>query len=300
MRDEGVCRAIVKLERRTDLLDAAGLHDDDPIGHRHRLNLVMRDIDHGRAQAPVQRLDFAAHLDPQLGVEVGKRFVEQEDLRISHDRATHRDPLTLTSGQCLRLALEQRHQTQDFRRLAYLPGFLFLRSPGKRQRERHVLLDGHMRIKRIILEHHGDVAALRREIIDHLFADGNLPAGDFLQAGDHPKQCRLATPRRSHKHDELTIAEIGVDTVNDFHAAVFLDDAVNGHTGHDCLLFLRAADMNAGCRERPFVDHQSSGTAGKGGIAGRDACIADRGRQLVSLGGDDHLERGFERDGQCR
>src|SRR5258708_20600231 len=40
-----------------------------------------------------------SNLDTELGVEVGERFVEQEDLRIAHDRPPHRDALALAAGQ---------------------------------------------------------------------------------------------------------------------------------------------------------------------------------------------------------
>ena len=40
-RDEEIRRPVVEIERRADLLDAAVVHDDDLVGHRHRLDLVV-------------------------------------------------------------------------------------------------------------------------------------------------------------------------------------------------------------------------------------------------------------------
>src|SRR6185503_5216470 len=48
--DEEVCRLVVEVERRADLFDHALVDDDDAVRHRHRLGLVVRDIDHGRLQ----------------------------------------------------------------------------------------------------------------------------------------------------------------------------------------------------------------------------------------------------------
>jgi len=45
----------------------------------------------------VQFLDLSAHRHAQLGVEVGQRLIEQEDFRIAHDRAAHRDALALAA-----------------------------------------------------------------------------------------------------------------------------------------------------------------------------------------------------------
>ena len=97
---------VVELERRADLLDAAVLPHDDAVGHRHRLDLVVRDID-GRGPEPlVQRLDLGAHRDAQLGVEIRERLVEQEDLGIAHDGAAHRDALALPARELARIALQ--------------------------------------------------------------------------------------------------------------------------------------------------------------------------------------------------
>jgi hypothetical protein len=49
--------------------------------------------------------------DPQLRVEVRERLVEQEDLRLAHDRAAERDALALPHPRVARLAIEERHRT---------------------------------------------------------------------------------------------------------------------------------------------------------------------------------------------
>ena len=75
--------------------------------HRHRLDLVVGDVDDRRAEALVEAGDLGARLDAQLGVEVGERLVHQEDGRLADDRPAERDALALAAGQLLRLALEQ-------------------------------------------------------------------------------------------------------------------------------------------------------------------------------------------------
>ena len=104
--DEQVRRPVVELERRPDLLDAPGVHHHDLVGHRHRLDLVVGDEDRRRLQPLVQLLDLRAHLHAELGVEVGERLVEQEHLRVAHDRAAHRHPLPLPARELPRIALE--------------------------------------------------------------------------------------------------------------------------------------------------------------------------------------------------
>src|SRR6476661_7435335 len=46
--DEHTCRPIVDLLGCSDLLDPADVHDSDAIRHRHRFELIVRDIDCGR------------------------------------------------------------------------------------------------------------------------------------------------------------------------------------------------------------------------------------------------------------
>ena len=117
--DEDRWRVLVDLLRRADLLDAAAAHDDDAVGQRHRLDLVVGDVDERRRELLVQLLDLGAHLDAQLGVEIGERLVEEEDLRVAHDGAAHGDALSLAAGELARAALEEVVEAEDLRRLAH-------------------------------------------------------------------------------------------------------------------------------------------------------------------------------------
>jgi hypothetical protein len=57
------------------------------VGQRHRLDLVVRDVDGGDVQTLVLGLDLAVHLHSPLGIEVGQGFVEQEHLGLAHHGA---------------------------------------------------------------------------------------------------------------------------------------------------------------------------------------------------------------------
>ena len=156
--DEGRGRLLVDVERRAELLDLAGIHHHQHVGQRHRLQLVVGDIDRGDAETALQVLDLDAHLAAQLGVEVGQRLVEQEDLRIAHDGAAHGDALALAAGELARAALEQVLEFQRPGRRRDPAVDLVLRRAAVAQAVGHVVVDLHMRVERIVLEHHGDVA----------------------------------------------------------------------------------------------------------------------------------------------
>ena len=111
--DEEVLRPVVEALRRVDLLQDALVHHRDAVAHRHRLDLVVRDVDRRRLQLALELRDVGAHLHAQLRVEVRERLVHQEDLRLAHDRAAHRDALPLAAGELLRLAVEVRRQVEE-------------------------------------------------------------------------------------------------------------------------------------------------------------------------------------------
>ena len=89
----------------------------DLVGHRHRLELVVRDVDRGRLQAIVQRAQLAAHQVAELGIERAERLVHQERLRLAHDRAAQRDALAVAARQAGDRAVEQMLDAQDARGL---------------------------------------------------------------------------------------------------------------------------------------------------------------------------------------
>ena len=192
--DEGGRGLLVDVERIADLLDLAAVHDHENIGQRHRLELVVGDVDRGRGETALQFADFDAHGDAQLGVEVRQRLVEQKHFRLPHDGAAHRHALALAAGQLPRLALEHRAEFENAR--GFLDARLDLRlgHAAVAQAVGHVVVDGHMRVERVVLEHHRDVAVGRLDLVDDAPADIDLAAGDGLRG---PRPCAAAWTCRS-------------------------------------------------------------------------------------------------------
>ena len=125
--DERRRRVAVELHRRADLLDVTLVQHHDLVGHGHRLDLVVGDVDHRRADLAVQVGELQPHLRPERGVEVRQGLVEQEDLGVAHDRPPDGDPLALAAGQRLGLAVEQllelQHRGRPCRRAAAISAF---------------------------------------------------------------------------------------------------------------------------------------------------------------------------------
>ena len=92
---ELVGRSVVKLQWRAELLDPALVEDGDAVTHRHRLHLVVGDVDHRCAKRFVQSRQLDPHVHPQRGVKVGQRLIEQKHLGLAHNRPPYRHPLAL-------------------------------------------------------------------------------------------------------------------------------------------------------------------------------------------------------------
>ena len=60
-----------------------------------------------------------------------------------------------------------------------------------------------MRIERVGLEHHGDVAPRRPMGVDPLAIQNNVAFVLGLETRDDPQQCRLTATGRSEKGEEL-------------------------------------------------------------------------------------------------
>ena len=87
---------------------------------------------------------------------------------MTHDRAAHRHALALAAGERAGLALEQLADAEQVGGALDPPLPLVLRDVLHAQREADVVADGHVRVQRVVLEHHRDVAVDRVEVVDDL------------------------------------------------------------------------------------------------------------------------------------
>src|SRR5206468_8946442 len=102
-------------------------------------------------------------------------------LRVSYDRAPHRDSLALTSGEVPRLPVEVRLEIEELRSLENARLAFFLRHALLLQRKAHVRGDVELRVQRVALEHHCDVAVSGAHRRDVLAADQDLALVERLE-----------------------------------------------------------------------------------------------------------------------
>ncbi len=75
------------------------VEDDDPVGERERLALVVGDVDEGRARLTVHATELGLHLEPDPQVERRERLVEKQHARAVDERPSERDALQLPARE---------------------------------------------------------------------------------------------------------------------------------------------------------------------------------------------------------
>src|SRR5699024_715138 len=220
--------------------------------HRHRLDLVVRDIDGCDPETASQGRDLGASLDPQLRVEVRQRFVHEEDLRGPDDGPAHGYALSLPAGQRLRLPVEEGFEVEKLRGLVHSLIALLASDAGDLERERHVLPHGHMRIERIVLEHHGDITFARGQQSDIVLADADVAGVDGFETCEHAQGGGLPASGGTDEDEELAIGDVETDLVDGGgqRLRVMTERIVEGDCGHDVLNLsrMRTHPMIAGDR----------------------------------------------------
>jgi hypothetical protein len=105
------------------------------------------------------------------------------------------------------LAIQQRCNLQHLRCFGDLARDLRGRGVDVAQAERHVLAHRHVRIERVVLEHHGDAAVAWPHGVDTCFPEMDLAGGRGLKPGDDTQQGRLAAARRAQEDRELACGD---------------------------------------------------------------------------------------------
>ena len=247
--DEKIGRHIVDLARGADLLQFAVLQNGDLGRERHRLDLIVSDIDDRRSGRLMKALDLDAHVDAKLCVEVRERLVEQEDARLSNQRATHRHALALAAGELARPAIQKMLDLQRLGDLRHRLVALGLRHAAHLHAERHVLRDRHIGIERVGLKHHRDVALGGVQIVDRVAVDANVAGADRFKPRDRVEKRRFSAARRADQNEKAALVERKVDALQDLQRAEALAQAIDFEKGHRVNLSPR----------RPSVRARSSG-----------------------------------------
>ena len=170
-------------------------------------------------------------MDAKLRVKVAQRLVHEKRLRLADDCSPEGHPLPLASAQLNGLSPEERLDLKQPGRVIHTPDDILLSDLGILERERHVLVDRHVRIEGVTLEHHRDVPLFRVEVVHESIADVDLPFRRGLEAGEAAQRRRLAAPARSEEDDELLVPDLEVQSLDGDRAVVRLGEPLQLDSG---------------------------------------------------------------------
>src|SRR5579883_43074 len=241
-RDEEIRRVIVERVGAPELLEAASVEHTDPVAEGHRLLLVVVDVDRRRAKALVELDQLGAGAHPKLHVEVRERLVHEKDRRISDDRAPEGDALALAAAQLFRSPLQQVGDAEELRHLAHALFQLGLRNAPKLERVREVVVNVHMRIERVALKHHRDVAIFGRQVVDHPIADVDLAGRRLLESRDHAQRGGFSRSGWADHDEKLAVVDFQIDLAQREDVAECLADPTESYTSHRLSLGKRVVD----------------------------------------------------------
>ena len=108
--------------------------------------------------------------------------------------------LWLTAEQLSGFALQFLLNAQPLSDLKDALLCLGLEGLSQFQTKRHVILDVHVKTKRVTLEHHGDSSILWGNVVDDVFADSNLATRYIFQVGHYAQSRGLAAAARTDGH----------------------------------------------------------------------------------------------------
>src|SRR5690348_6528209 len=182
------CRPLKQIERGAELFNLAVPHEGDAVCERHRLDLVVGNVDHGMAKLLMEPLDFSSHIISKLGIQIAQRLIEQEEQRVSDDRTADCDTLALTTRQLTWKPLEKLHNTEHVGGTLHTSVDFGRCNSPRPKTERYVFIDIEIGIKRVILKDHRDIAVAWACPRNILAADFNRAGARFLEPSDGTEQ----------------------------------------------------------------------------------------------------------------
>ena len=130
------------------MFNATLIHNGDTIRHRHRLELVVGNINGGRIDAVVQLAQLSAHQSAEFGIERTQRLVHEKGLGSAYDSAAQSDTLPIAAREPTDPALEEMIDSQQSRRFLNAFSDLGSRIILTSQRKADILAYVHVRVER--------------------------------------------------------------------------------------------------------------------------------------------------------
>ena len=140
--------------------------------------------------------------------------------------------MLLSSGQLRRFAVQQCLQLQKTCGGHDPLGALRLTNASFLQRIGDVLPHRHVRIQRIGLKNHRDIALRRRDAVHHAIADADGPSAGLFQTRQHSERRGLAAARRPEQADELALLDREIEFIDRDRGTERLADLLENDLSH--------------------------------------------------------------------
>lgn len=164
------------------------------ICHGKRFILIVSDINSGYAGFLADTADFRPHLKPQLGVEVGKRFVKQQYAWLDHKGPGQGDSLLLTSRELIWLSLSIFAHLNHVKSPHHLCLAIRCRNLPEDQAIGDIVSNCHVRPQGITLKDHSGISTVWRCRCDVSIIEMDRSTRRLDEAGNHSQQGGLAAP----------------------------------------------------------------------------------------------------------
>ena len=280
---ETVARRVVEGLGGGELLQPARFHDHDAIGHHERLALVVGDVDRRHPELALDASEFELHLLAQLAIERGKRFIQQQEIRLEHERAGDGDALLLPARELVDAPVAEAGKTHELEIVRHPVGDLVLRKAAHPQGIGDVFRGRHVGEEGEALEDHADGAAVGRKLPQVAAADPDLACARRDEAGDHAQKRGLAAARGAEDGEKAAGLELEAHIIHRPRRPEVLAHAT--HPDHG-LAVGRWALFRQGAKS-------STGTRGKGGAPGIVRQAVRAHRRGVETGVRGMQEHGF-------
>jgi hypothetical protein len=147
-------------------------------------------------------------------------------------RPPERDALRLPARELAGPPVHQRADVEQRRGGLDAARDLGLGQLAAPESERQVVEHRHLRVQRVVLEHHRDVPLARRDPVHDPVADQHLAGRHRLETRQHPQRRGLARARRPDEHHELAVTDVEREAAHGLDLPEALVDVGEADGGH--------------------------------------------------------------------
>ena len=166
----------------------------------------------GNPRLSLYPTDLLPGLQPQSGIQIGERLIQQKHPGPLYQRSRYCHPLLLSAGEFTGLTI---HQLADLHQPCRFPCLLQHLGLGQPvlslqilQRKDDILPHCQMGIKRIVLKHQTDPPVLRRQVCNIIAAEKNPAAAGLDQSADQIQRSAFPAAGRPQQTDQLPIRNL--------------------------------------------------------------------------------------------